>query len=330
VEPARRTGGSAVLGIIGSGNYASQVLIPAFRRTPARLKTVVSAMGVSSVTAARKNGIEEASTDTAGMLADPEINTVVIATRHDAHARQVCAALAAGKHVFVEKPLVLTLPELHAVQVAYDASSVAGVRPLVMVGFNRRFAPQVLKMASLLRDISEPRVFVMTVNAGHIPAGHWTQDRATGGGRIIGEGCHFIDLLRHLAGVPIVGFKARCVGGNDPGREDKASILLDFADGSMGSIHYLANGHKSFPKERLEVFCSGAILQLDNFRALRGYGWQGFSKLNLWKQDKGQTDCARRFITAIEEGGESPIPFAELVEVAEVAIAVDASIRGSI
>ena len=320
-NPAKNVAaGNAVLGIIGAGNYANQVLIPAFRKTSARIKTVVSAMGVSGVHAAKKNSIEEASTDTQALLADSEVNAVIIATRHDSHARQVTAALRAGKHVFVEKPLVMTRDELANVRLAYSGTE---VKPVLMVGFNRRFAPQILRIKSLIEGIREPKVFVMTVNAGNIPRNHWTQDRATGGGRIIGEGCHFIDLLRHLAGARITEFSARCLGGEGPGREDKATITLEFSDGSLGTIHYLANGHKSFPKERLEVFCGGAILQLDNFRKLRGFGWRGFNKMNLWRQDKGQAECARRFVEAIERGTGSPIPYDELVEVAEATIAID-------
>jgi predicted dehydrogenase/threonine dehydrogenase-like Zn-dependent dehydrogenase len=319
--------GRAVIGIVGSGNYASQVLIPAFKNTHARLKVVVSAQGVSGVFVARRNGIEEASSRTDVLFADSEVNTVVIATRHDLHAGQVISALRAGKHVFVEKPLVLNLNELHLVKKTYDELIRSNKRPLLMVGFNRRFAPQVVKIKSLLQGIRAPKSFIMTVNAGHIPAEHWTQDRAIGGGRIIGEGCHFIDLLRHLAGVRISGFKAHCLGGGSPGVEDKATILLEFEDGSTGAIHYLANGHKSFPKERLEVFCEGAILQLDNFRGLRGFGWKGFSRMNLWRQDKGQAECVRRFVAAIEGGLDSPIPYDQLVEVAEITIAVDSALR---
>jgi predicted dehydrogenase len=193
-----------------------------------------------------------------------------------------------------------------------------------MVGFNRRFAPQVLKIKSLLAGVGEPKSFIMTVNAGAIPPDHWTQDKAVGGGRIIGEGCHFIDLLRFLADAPIVSVQA--VGmGQAPGmavRDDKVSFNLGFADGSFGTVHYLANGHKSFPKERLEIFCAGRILQLDNFRKLQGYGWPGFEKMNLWRQDKGQTACAAAFVEAIRNGGPSPIPFEELVEVTRVSFEV--------
>ncbi len=317
--PAPRPGRASVA-FLGSGNYAGRVLIPAFKSAGAHLKTVVSGTGVSAVHSGTKYGFSEASTDGAKAFADAAIDTIVIATRHDAHARQVLAALRAGKHVFCEKPLCLTGEELAEI----DAE--AGARPdqLLMVGFNRRFAPQVVKTKSLLASIGEPKSFVMTVNAGEIPAKHWTQDRAVGGGRIIGEGCHFIDLLRHLAGAPITGHHAIAVGRH-PGiavRDDKITISLSFADGSMGVIHYLANGHKSFPKERLEVFAAGRVLQLDNFRKLRGWGWKNFSSMNLWRQDKGQFACAKSFVDAVREGRHTPIPLDEILEVSRVTIEV--------
>ena len=198
-----------------------------------------------------------------------------------------------------------------------------------MVGFNRRFAPQVKKIKVLLEGAKGPKAFVMTVNAGAIPPEHWTQDVAAGGGRIVGEACHFIDLLRFLAGAPIVSAKVSALGGTSGSRTpaDKVSFTLSFADGSLGTVHYLANGHKSFPKERLEVFCAGRILQLDNFRKLRGYGWPGFSKMNLWRQDKGQKACAAAFVDAVRSGAPSPISFDEIVEVARVSIEVAEAAR---
>jgi predicted dehydrogenase len=181
----------------------------------------------------------------------------------------------------------------------------------------------------LLAAVKAPKAFVMTVNAGIIPPEHWTQDSAVGGGRIIGEGCHFIDLLRFLAGSSITTFQAASMG-QAPGMvvaEDKASITLRFADGSIGTIHYLGNGHKSFPKERLEVFAGGRILQLDNYRRLQGFGWPGFRKMNLWRQNKGQQACAAAFVQALEQGGEAPIPMDELMEVSRVSIQIAEALR---
>lgn len=188
---------------------------------------------------------------------------------------------------------------------------------MLMVGFNRRFAPQVVKIKQLLAVVGEPKGFIMTVNAGAIPAGHWTQDQAVGGGRIVGEACHFIDLLRFLAGAPIVSWQRLNL---DSATGDTVSISLSFADGSMGTVHYFANGSKAFPKERLEVFAAGRVLQLDNFRTLIAYGWPGFRKLNLWRQDKGQKACAAAFTRAITQGGPEPIALEEILEVSRVTI----------
>ena len=306
-----------MLGFVGSGNYATAVLIPAFKESGARLKSVASAQGVSGLHAARKFGIENASTDSDAVMVDAEVNAVVITTRHNSHARFVLQALAQGKHVFVEKPLCLTLTELAAIDEAYRAKREAGNVPLVMVGFNRRFAPQVRKMKELLGGVPGPKSFVMTVNAGAIPANHWTQDPAVGGGRIVGEACHFIDLLRHLAGCSITSCSRN---GMTAANGDTVTLQLAFADGSIGTVHYLANGSKAFPKERLEVFCAGRVLQLDNFRRLQGFGWPGFGKINLWRQDKGQKACAAAFVQAIQAGGPAPIPFEELIEVSRVTI----------
>jgi predicted dehydrogenase/threonine dehydrogenase-like Zn-dependent dehydrogenase len=319
------TPGDPVVGFIGSGNYATGVLIPAFKKTGVRLKSVASSTGVSGVHAGKKFGFEETTTDTNTIIASPDINTAVITTRHDSHARYVCEAMKAGKHVFTEKPLCLTREELAEIETAYY--SVATQRPapdkkptsppMIMVGFNRRFSSLVVKMKELLGAIREPKSFIMTVNAGAIPTDHWTQDRSVGGGRIIGEGCHFIDLLRFLAGAEISAVQAIMIGKTTGTliRNDKVTFTLFFADGSFGTVHYFANGHKSFPKERLEVFCAGRILQLDNFRKLTGFGWPTFRRTRLWRQDKGQAACAAAFVRAIEVGEPSPIPFSELVEV---------------
>ncbi len=307
--PARAEG-KVRIGFIGAGNYATTVLIPAFAAAGARLVCVASGAGVSGVHAGRKFGFERTTTDTDALLADPDIDAVVIATRHDSHAGLVCRALAAGKHVFVEKPLAMNREELDRIEAA--AASAAQLQ--LTVGFNRRFAPHVRKMAQLLAACRAPKSMIMTVNAGAVPAGHWTQDPEAGGGRILGEACHFVDLLRFLAGHPLVSCRARAADA------DTASLDLAFADGSIGTVHYFANGSRSFPKERLEVFCDGRILQIDNFRTLRGFGWPGFRRMALWRQDKGQKDCAAAFVRAVEAGGEAPIPLDELIETSRATI----------
>jgi len=301
---------------IGAGNYATAGLIPAFQAAGARLLTVVSSSGVTGIHARRKFGFESTSTDADAVFSDPTVDAVVVATRHDSHAGFVLRALESAKAVFVEKPVCLTMDELGRIEAAYARAASNDAR-LVMVGFNRRFAPQVQKIKSLLEGMAGPKSFVMTVNAGALPAGHWTQDPSIGGGRVIGEACHFVDLLRFLAGRPITTH-SRIAMASHTG--DTVSLQLTFHDGSIGAIHYFANGPKSFPKERLEVFAQGRVLQLDNFRVLRGFGWPGFKTQRLWRQDKGQAACAAAFLQVLRDGGTAPIPFDEIVEVSRVTI----------
>jgi len=304
-KQAKPTGQPSVA-LIGAGQHSLRMLLPAIRESGARLITVADNTGVSAAHAARKFGFGAATTDTAAVLADPAVDTIFVATRHDSHARLVCEALKAGKNVFVEKPLAIDLAGLEEIEAVCAALPQV---PLLMVGFNRRFAPHIVKLQELLRDARKPKALIMTVNAGAIPADHWTQDPERGGGRIIGEACHFIDLLRFLAGSAIAS------SGVTRLSRDTVTIALAFADGSTGTVHYLANGHRSFPKERLEVFCGGRILQLDNFRTLRGYGWRGFRKMSLWRQDKGHAAAVAAFLDAVRQGRPSPIPLEEVIEV---------------
>ncbi|MBI3351075.1 MAG: bi-domain-containing oxidoreductase [Nitrospirae bacterium] len=321
------TSSKVVVGFIGSGNYASAVLIPAFKKTGVHLKSVASRGGVSGVHAGKKFGFDETTTDEETLFENKDINTVVISTQHNSHVPLVCRALKAGKHVFVEKPLAIDRNGLTEIESVYSSRLTPRASPILMVGFNRRFSPQVQKIKNLLTSIKEPKFVTMTVNAGMIPANHWTQDPIAGGGRIIGEGCHFIDLLRFLVGFPIVSVQAVKLGESGVSLEDKVSFTLGFQDGSVGTVHYMANGHKSFPKERLEIFCAGRVLQLNNFRQLQGFGWPGFKKMNLWRQDKGNGACAAAFVNAVREGKSSPIPFDELVEVTRVSFDIIDAMR---
>lgn len=300
--------GQPVLGVVGAGNYASRILIPAFHKAGARFHTLTATSGVAPFHFGRKFGFCHASTDVQALLEDPSCNTLVIATRHDSHAHLVHQAMSAGKHVFVEKPLCLTEEELGAITEAYTGEH------LLMVGFNRRFAPLVSELHQQLQPLSGPKAFVYTCNAGAIPADHWTQDPVLGGGRLLGEACHFVDLLRHLAACPIEDLKLLTTTDNKP-CPDTFSIQLRFVDGSIGTIHYLSNGSKAFPKERLEVFVGGKVLRLDNYRKLQAWGIPGFRTRRLFSQDKGQIGCCAAFLAAIESGGPSPIHVSELFEV---------------
>jgi predicted dehydrogenase/threonine dehydrogenase-like Zn-dependent dehydrogenase len=315
-----------VVGVIGTGQFAVRHLMPAFRAAGVHFRGATSRGGATAATAARRFGCDYATSDVDLLLHDPEIEAVIIATRHDSHADLVCRALLAGKHVFVEKPLALSREQILDIQQTLARVRRFGGTPLLMVGFNRRFAPQVVQVRELLQTVAEPKAFVLTVNAGMVAAEHWTRDSRQGGGRFVGEGCHFVDLLRYLAGQSITHIQAcglRARAGQDS-IDDQLTCTLRFADGSVGTIHYLANGHRSFPKERLEVFAAGRVLQLDNFRRLTGYGWPRFRRLHLWRQDKGHRAEAAAFVAALRTG-LPPIPWDELVEVSCVTLDIAAA-----
>jgi predicted dehydrogenase/threonine dehydrogenase-like Zn-dependent dehydrogenase len=311
------------VGFIGAGNYASRILIPAFKKSGVELNTLVSSGGISGMHHGKKNNFATVSTDIKDIWSNEKINLVSIVTRHNSHAEQVISALNHGKNVFVEKPLALTLGEIKDIDKAYQEANISNSVKL-MVGFNRRFAPHIVKIKQLLKNEQSPKSIILTVNAGEIPLGNWVQDKLEGGGRIIGEGCHFVDLLRHIIGYKITKFNATMIGnvnGVDV-REDKATITLSFEDGSFGTIHYLANGGKTFQKERIEIFCNNSVLQLNNFRTLKGYSWPGFKKMNLLSQDKGQNACAQAFVDSIRNNTTSPILYDEIIESSTVSIEI--------
>ena len=302
---------------IGSGNYASNTLIPAFRDTGVSLLSISSNSGVSSTFIGKRFNFKETSTDVDNLLNNSCNNVIVIATQHDSHAKLVLKALKAHKNVFVEKPLCINLDEQLEIEEEYSKLSKKGFQPVLMIGYNRRFSPQVKKIKSLLKNVSEPKSFIMTVNSLEVSRESWIQDHTIGGGRIIGEVCHFIDLLRYLSGHQIKSYN--CLKMKNI-INDTVTITLEFVDGSIGNINYYANGHRSFPKERLEIFSQGRILQLDNFRKLKAYGWPAFNKMNLWRQDKGQKACVKEFVNSIQGGTGSPIPVEEIFEVSRISI----------
>jgi len=303
--------GQAVVGVIGAGNFSKMTLMPALAKTDARIAYIADLNPPAARHLADKFGVANAVSDYKLILDDPAVNAVLIAVGHNLHARFICEALAAGKHVFVEKPLAMNVEELGKV---IAAAKQCGDRQ-VMVGFNRRFSPHVVRIKELLAGRSGPLCMNMMVNAGHVPADHWIQDPVRGGGRIIGEGCHFIDLMVHLTGSMVRTVAAVMVGEGVAVREDKMSISLGFEDGSVGTVNYFANGPKSYPKEMLEVFSDGRVLRLDNFRRTTGYGVKGFGKFKTSRQDKGHAAEFAAFVKKVSDGGEPLIPIAELVNV---------------
>ena len=297
-----------VLSFVGAGNYAGNVLIPAFKRAGARLYSINSNNGIKPLHLGSKFGFKIASTDTESLLNDDKCNTIVITTRHDSHAYFILKALKSGKNVFVEKPICLNKEELLEINSCYSD------KQLLMVGYNRRFSPLIVDLKNQLDKIDDKKSFIYTCNAGEIACDHWTQDPMIGGGRLLGEACHFVDLIRFLVNRPIENLTVTYAKDSKP-CPDTFTIQMRFIDGSIGNINYFANGSRLFPKERLEVFSSGKIFCLNNFQKLKAWGVPGFNTKRLLKQDKGQNRCAKSFIEAIKNGGPPPIPIEEIFEV---------------
>lgn len=301
------------VGFIGAGNYATRVLIPAFSKAGARLASIACMGGASGVHAARKYGFAAVSTDADALLREPALSVIAVATRHDTHAKFTAQALQAGKHVFVEKPLAITLAELLVVEHAFSQSRQLPNPPQLMIGFNRRYSPLVQSIKRAIDTTLAPASINILVNAGAIPPSSWIQDRVVGGGRIIGEACHFVDLALFLAGGDIVAWSIMGAAA------DQCVIQLRFGNGSIASIQYLSNGHAAFPKERVEVFWRGGIYQIDNFRKLKVFGGADKS-LSLWRQDKGNNACVQAFLDCLRQGAPAPVAFEEILQVSRCVI----------
>ncbi len=311
------TSGSGTMGIIGAGNFTKAMILPCLKKAGAPIKYISSAGGLSGTTAAQKFGIGESVTDNNIMLGDPDLDAILITTRHNAHADQVIEALEAGKHVFVEKPLALTHEELDRVQAAYEKAD----RTLT-VGFNRRFSPFSQDLKKQLGAAAGPINVIATMNAGFIPQDVWVQDMEVGGGRIIGEACHLIDLITFFTGSLVESVVMNALGPNAAENTDNASILLRYENGSQGVINYFANGSKAYSKERIEVYSQNRTAVIDNFR--KSY-YHGFSGSGLKKrQDKGHAEQFRRFYESLKGGGQAIVPIQEVMNASRAAIcAVD-------
>lgn len=311
-----------VLGIIGAGNFTKMTLLPMLKKTEAKCKYIVSASGVSGTALAKKYHFTHSATDYTVLLADPELDLVMITTRHNLHSRMAVEALKANKHVFVEKPMALNSEELQEI---IDAVTQFPDKSIT-VGFNRRFSPYTQKMKQLMGNANSPVNMIATMNAGFIPADVWVQDLKIGGGRIIGEACHFIDLMIYLSGSLVKSVHMSALGISPDSNTDNAIITLKFENGSQGVINYFSNGNKAYSKERVEVYTQGRTLIMDNFRTLKAYGFKGFSSMTS-KQDKGHQEQFNRLIKSIQHGGESLIPFHELVNTTQASFAAIQSMQ---
>ena len=307
------------LGIVGAGNFTKMTLLPALG-SEASIKYIASAGGVNGTALAKKHNIARSTTDYRDMLRDDEVSTVLITTRHNLHAPMVLESLRAGKNVFVEKPLALRTEELEQIIAAYQQTEAT-----LTVGFNRRFSPHAERMRASIEP-NAPKNLIATMNAGFIPENVWVHDLDVGGGRIVGEACHFIDLMTFLTGSRVQRVCMSALGTAPSERTDNACLLLKYANGDQGVINYFANGSKSYSKERVEVYSQGKTLICDNWRVTRGYDTPGFKKLKT-KLDKGHHRQFELLRERSRQGGEALIPFDELVNTTRAALAALESLR---
>lgn len=313
------SGSKGVVGIIGAGNFTKMTLMPLFKDLKPNLKYISSAGGLNATSMAKKYGVANSTTDNSAMLDDKEVDLVIITTRHNQHASLAIEALQKHKNVFVEKPLALNQEELAQVIEAYQKGNTT-----LTVGFNRRFSPHAIKMKSLLGD-GQMNV-IATMNAGFIPRESWIHDLKVGGGRIVGEACHFIDLITYLTGSNVTAVCMNAMGDNSEENTDNASILLKYENGSTGVINYFSNGSKSYSKERVEVYSQERTLILDNFRKLEGFGFKGFSTLKT-SLDKGHKNQFESLFNAVKGENESLIPFDEIVNTTKASFAAIESMK---
>jgi predicted dehydrogenase/threonine dehydrogenase-like Zn-dependent dehydrogenase len=314
------------LGVLGAGNFANAVMLPTLKKIPSiELVSITSGSGMHAQFASRKFAFKYTAVSENEILQDPQVNTVSILTRHHLHAEQVVRALQAGKHVFCEKPLATTPEQLAQIKQQLFASENS---PMLMVGFNRRFAPLARRLYEFLQPRYEPLLVAYRINAGSIPLTHWVQDPVQGGGRIIGEGCHFVDFLTYLVGANPISVTAQSLPDDSQYREDNVVMTFTYPDGSVGSVIYLANGDKAFPKERIEVFVGGKVAVLDDFRSLELVA-QGKRQVirSLLRQDKGHRAEWEAFSQAIIAGNAPPIPYEQLFGVTEATFAALDSLR---
>lgn len=319
LKEANYSGQKGVIGIIGSGNFTKMTMLPALKGSGANYKYIASKGGVSGTAMAQKHGFSHSTTNVDEVLKDGEVDLVLITTRHNLHADMTIKSLEANKHVFVEKPLALNTEELEKVIEVQQKSG-----KTVMVGFNRRFSPHAQKMKSLLGN-SQMNV-IATMNAGNIPANVWVHDMLIGGGRIVGEACHFIDLITYLTGSKVKSVCMNAMGMNPEENTDNATILLKYENGSTGVINYFSNGSKAYSKERVEVYSQERTLIMDNFRKTEGFGFKGFSKLKT-SLDKGHKNQFHKLIGQIQNGGPALIPFEEIVNTTKASFAAIESLK---
>ena len=314
-------GMKGVIGIIGAGNFTSSTLLPNLKKCNTDIKFIASSGGLSSTIMAKKYNISFSTSDYHQILKDNEVDLIIITTKHHMHAKMVIESINAGKSVFVEKPLAINQNELNQIIEAYNSANVN-----ITVGFNRRFAPMAKKMKKVLGSSTTPINIVATMNAGFIPKDVWVHDMEIGGGRIIGEACHYIDLCSYLTGSMVRSVCMNSMGQNPDENTDNASILMKYANGSNAVINYFSNGSKGYSKERLEIYSHERTLIMDNWRKLKGYGFKSFSTSKS-SQDKGHFNQFQELVFQQKNGGNAIIPFNEIVNTTRASFAAVESLK---
>ncbi|WP_299677793.1 bi-domain-containing oxidoreductase [uncultured Dokdonia sp.] len=317
--PRKNTLKNDGIAVVGAGNFSKMTVMPVFKGIQANINYIISSGGVTGTSLAKKFNIPNSSTDYDAVLEKDDVNTVLITTRHNLHAPMVIKALENNKNVFVEKPLALNQEELDNICTAF-----AKADNTLTVGFNRRFSPFATKMKDLVG--SSPMQVIATMNAGDIPPDVWVHDLKIGGGRIIGEACHFIDLITYLVGSKVTSVCMNAMGVDPKETTDNATILLKYENGSSGVINYFSNGSKTYSKERVEVYSQERTLILDNWRKLTGYGFRGFKKMKS-KMDKGHKNQFKLLANQVNEGGEALIPFDDIVNTTKASFAAIESLK---
>ena len=315
-----------VLGIIGAGNFTSVMILPLLKKNKAKLKMIASSKGLNSTILAKKYNIKYSTTDYRKILNDEEIDSVIIATRHNSHSKLVNEFLRKGKNVFVEKPLAINNFELDSTIKAYNEVLKAKINSTLTVGFNRRFSPHIQKLKRSLSSDSVPMNIIANMNAGYIPKDHWVNDLEIGGGRIIGEACHMIDLCAYITNSKIISVCANFKGLETNLASGDISTLLKFENGSNAVVNYFSNGSKKYIKERLEVYAHEQTWIIDNYKKTKLYGYSR-TKIFRTNVDKGHANQFSKFMDLIEKGGKPLINFDELVNVTQASLAVIKSLK---
>jgi len=314
------------LGVIGAGAHCTKTLLPALKKLKAEVLAITSEAGLSATLASKQFKIPELINTSSELIESPHINTVIIGTRHNSHAELVIKAIKEHKNIFLEKPLAITLSQIDEIEAALRSNHYSKT---LCVGFNRRFSPLSIKLKSLFQHSTAPKMMVYSINALSLPSSHWVNDPEIGGGRLVSELGHFIDLLRFFADCPILSHHIERIASENIDIKNNITLTLKFTNGSLGTIHYTTLGNRQYPKERIEVFCGEKVAVIDNFKKLTGFGFSTFKKMALWKQDKGHFNCLNSFLSSLQTPSQQFQSLDELFEISRLLCKIQTPVTNS-